>query len=76
VPGIQRFPPLQAILIIISLALAAVHRLWPRVPINVRPWVIAGVSLFIVALYGWIFLTLGHFVVESWEEYNAGLSVK
>jgi hypothetical protein len=68
VPGIARFPPLQAIFFIISLALAAVHRLWPRVPIKVRPWVIAGVSLFIVALYTWIFLTLAHFIVESWKE--------
>jgi hypothetical protein len=38
--------------------------------------VIAGVSLFIIALYAWIFLTLGHWIVESWKEYNEGLRVK
>ncbi|HMF10550.1 MAG TPA: hypothetical protein VKJ00_15545 [Thermoanaerobaculia bacterium] len=59
-PGIERFPPLQAILFIIGIALAAVRSIWPRVPVKARPWVIAGVSLFIIALYAWIIFTLAH----------------
>ena len=45
---------------IIGWSVAAVRVIWPRVPNNVRPWVIAGVSLFIVVLFSWIILTLAH----------------
>jgi hypothetical protein len=45
---------------LIGWSLVAVRAIWPRIPAKVRPWVIAGVSLFIIALFSWIILTLGH----------------
>jgi len=45
---------------LIGWSLAAVRVVWPRVPAKVRPWVIGGVSLFVVLLFSWIILTLAH----------------
>jgi hypothetical protein len=45
---------------LIGWSLVAVRAIWPRVPANGRPRVIAGVSFFIIALFSWIILTLGH----------------
>ena len=50
--------PLAKFLTITGAVLPAVRAIWPRVPVKARPWVIAGVSLFIFALYAWIILTL------------------